>query len=108
MITSLTNKTVKNWMKLKTKKERDAQGLFLVDGRHMTQEALKAGVVETIITTDTNYKIIYSDIKFDKKNVEKLLKIADRVEYGQKYDICLEKVSKNSDKSVIDMYVLYD
>ena len=56
MITSLTNKTVKNWMKLKTKKERDAQGLFLVDGRHMTQEALKAGVVETIITTDTNYK----------------------------------------------------
>ena len=56
MITSLTNKTVKNWMKLKTKKERDAQGLFLVDGRHMTQEALKAGVVETIITTDTSYK----------------------------------------------------
>ena len=37
MITSLTNKTVKNWMKLKTKKERDAQELFLVDGRHMTQ-----------------------------------------------------------------------
>lgn len=56
MITSLTNKTVKNWMKLKTKKERDGQGLFLVDGRHMMEEALKAGVVETIITTDTNFK----------------------------------------------------
>ena len=59
-------------------------------------------------TSDTDYKVIYSNIKFDKKNVEKLLTIADGVEYGQKYDIRLERVSKNSHKSVVDMYVLYD
>ena len=58
-------------------------------------------------TTDSDYKLAYSNIKFDKKNAEKLFEIANEVEYGEKYDIRLEKVSRNSHKSVVDMYVLY-
>lgn len=55
MITSLTNKTVKDIAKLKQKKHRDETGRFLIDGMHMCEEALKAGVVDTMITTDEHY-----------------------------------------------------
>ena len=48
-ITSLQNAQVKKWMKLHTKKGRDEAGRFLVEGEHLTAEALKAGCVETII-----------------------------------------------------------
>ncbi len=52
-ITSLQNAKVKSWTKLRTKKERDLTGRFLVEGEHLTGEALKAGAVETIITSGT-------------------------------------------------------
>lgn len=56
MITSLTNKTVKDLAKLKNKKYRDQTSRFLVDGPHMCEEALKAGAAEMIITTDSDYQ----------------------------------------------------
>lgn len=49
-ITSLQNNRIKQWMKLRQKKERDRTGLFLAEGEHMTQEALQAGRVKTLIT----------------------------------------------------------
>ena len=50
VITSLQNSKVKKWTSLHTKKGRDETGLFLVEGEHLTSEALAAGCVETIIT----------------------------------------------------------
>ncbi len=49
-ITSLQNAKIKKWTSLHKKKERDQLGLFLIEGEHLIQEALKANVVETIIT----------------------------------------------------------
>lgn len=49
-IESLTNSRVKQWVRLHHKKNRDRTGLFLVEGEHLIQEALKADAVETIIT----------------------------------------------------------
>ena len=49
-ITSLQNSKVKKWTALHKKKERDLTGLFLIEGEHLIQEALKEGIVETIIT----------------------------------------------------------
>ena len=51
MITSTSNKTIKEIMKLKQKKYRDETGLFLIEGYHLVEEAKKAGCLKTVITT---------------------------------------------------------
>lgn len=52
MIQSVNNKTIKELVKLKNKKTRDEKGLFLVDGYHMVEEAMKAHLCDLVITTD--------------------------------------------------------
>ena len=42
-IQSVSNPQVKQWKKLLTKKERDKSGVFLVEGFHLVEEALKQG-----------------------------------------------------------------
>ena len=53
-ITSLTNSKIKKWVSLHQKKYRDETGLFLVEGEHLIEEALKANCVDTIITDTTS------------------------------------------------------
>ena len=53
-ITSVNNDKVKFWQKLKLKKYRDIEKLFLIEDEHLVSEALKKGVVKEIITTDSN------------------------------------------------------
>lgn len=51
-LTSIHNQHVKNWKKLQTKKFRRQTGLYLLDGWHLVQEALKAHVrVQQLIGT---------------------------------------------------------
>lgn len=52
----MNNDKVKLWQKLKDKKYRDIYKLFLVEGDHLVNEALKHNIVKEIITTDTNSK----------------------------------------------------
>jgi RNA methyltransferase, TrmH family len=42
MIESVNNKKIKEYAKLHLKKERDKQRLFIIEGKHMIEEALKA------------------------------------------------------------------
>lgn len=51
-ITSLNNEKVSNWAKLKMKKYRDVEHLFIVESDHLVEEALKKGIVKEIITTE--------------------------------------------------------
>jgi TrmH family RNA methyltransferase len=51
MITSSKNETIKEIIKLKQKKYRDEMNLFLIEGYHLVEEAIKYGYVKTIITT---------------------------------------------------------
>ncbi|MFP4178266.1 MAG: TrmH family RNA methyltransferase [Acholeplasmataceae bacterium] len=52
MITSKQNPSFKKWMKLKTKKHRDAYDEFLVYGEHLVAAAEKHGALVERITTD--------------------------------------------------------
>lgn len=56
MITSTSNETIKDYMKLKQKKTRDEKGLYLVEGKHMTMDAIEARCVQEIITTDGSFR----------------------------------------------------
>jgi TrmH family RNA methyltransferase len=51
-IESIQNPKVKQWKKLLTKKERDKTGMFIVEGYHLVEEALKYGeeVLEIIVS----------------------------------------------------------
>ena len=58
IITSLDNNRVKNWCKLKNKKYRDQNNMFLVEGEHLVLEAIKKGnVVEVIIDSEMVFPI---------------------------------------------------
>ena len=60
-INSLQNRKVKEWASLQQKKYRDIQGRFLIEGKHLIQEALEAGCVEAILYSN--------DQPFDFDNV---------------------------------------
>lgn len=50
LITSLTNEKIKKYGKLnRSKKFRDEEGLFLVEGMHLVLEAYKKGMVQEVI-----------------------------------------------------------
>ena len=51
-ITSVNNEKVVYWAKLKMKKYRDIEHLFMVEGEHLVEEALKKDCVVEIITTE--------------------------------------------------------
>lgn len=61
MITSLVNQKVKDLVKLQTKRGREKQGLFLIEGFHLVEEAKKAGYLVEVLCTE--------DVEFDFDNV---------------------------------------
>ena len=69
MIDSLDNKKIKEIASLKIKKYRDQYGLFLIEGKHLVDEAKKSGLLEEVILLDDEYD-------FDKKLIvsEKVMK----------------------------------
>jgi RNA methyltransferase, TrmH family len=55
-IESKKNQLVKQWKKLQTKKERDKTGLFIIEGEHLVDEALKyTGLIKEIIIQEDFY-----------------------------------------------------
>ena len=52
IITSVNNQLIKDMAKLHQKKYRDELNLFLIEGYHLYEEALKMDVIKTIFTTD--------------------------------------------------------
>lgn len=57
-IESLQNEHIKELMKLKEKKNRDKEGLFLIEGDHLVQEALKHACVKEVLSLEEkNYPV---------------------------------------------------
>ncbi len=52
MLTSTGNDTVKRFAKLHQKKYRDKEGLFIIEGPHLVEEALKHGRVHTVFSLE--------------------------------------------------------
>lgn len=56
-IESVKNPQVKQWKKLLMKKERDKTGLFLIEGFHLVEEALKSNISIIQLIVDENKAI---------------------------------------------------
>lgn len=54
VITSVNNPLIKEMTKLHIKKYRDQQNLFLMEGYHLYEEALKYGTITHVFTTDSS------------------------------------------------------
>lgn len=61
MIESVNNERIKRIAKLNDKKFQDIENKFIVEGKHLVEEALKLGYLEEI------FLIKYEDIDFDNK-----------------------------------------
>lgn len=60
IITSLDNKKIKKYIKLKQKKYRDSFKLFLIEGEHLVEEAIKSNIlVELFVLEDSNLNFTY-------------------------------------------------
>ncbi|PRO64960.1 TrmH family RNA methyltransferase [Alkalicoccus urumqiensis] len=56
-ITSVHNPRIKAWKKLQRKRERDRSGLFLAEGRHLVEEALKSEVQVKVIIIEESVEL---------------------------------------------------
>ena len=62
VITSVNNSHIKDIYKLREKKYRDKNNLFLVETFHLVEEAIKSGCVKEIILSE-GYDILYDGLK---------------------------------------------
>ncbi len=101
-IKSLTNDKVKYWVKLQDKKFRDQEGLFIVEGDHLVNEAIKSGLVKEIISLDSlastviTYQVTEDIMKkvSKQKSISRICAVCHKIpekELGNKI-ICLDNI----------------
>lgn len=75
VISSLMNEKIKNLGKLSSKKYRLASELFIVEGRHMVQEAIACGLCQEVYTSDPNYDGFATTVIVDEKVMNKISQV---------------------------------
>lgn len=104
MITSLKNETIKELLKLKQKKYRDETNCFLIEGYHLVDEALKKGIVKTIITCR---EFEYQDVEVLKVNETVMEKLAFTKTPQPIMALCEMKIHQDVDYNQ-ERYLLLD
>lgn len=74
MITSASNKRIKDIQKLKENKNIKKYGRYLIEGKHLVEEALNAKVVEEIIVSER-----FDDYNIVDSFTGNLIKVTDSV-----------------------------
>ncbi len=97
MITSLNNEKIKKYLKLKNKKYRDMEELFLIEGEHLVKEALKNQVLVDLlvmedIDIDFNYTIVTKEIITKLSSLESIPKMIGICKFLDKKEITSNKV----------------
>jgi len=96
-LTSTNNEKVKYWQKLKIKKYRDKENLFLIEDEHLIREALKKNYIKEIITLDSNKKY---DIPTYYVN-DKIMKLLSSQSNGAKEIAICKKIEEKEFKNNI-------
>lgn len=81
-ITSLQNPQVKAWRALKESKGRATQRLFLAEGDHMAEEALRAGAACTLLVAETAVQRYDSSISLAEEKGVPVFPLAEHVLEG--------------------------
>lgn len=83
-ITSVNNEKVKEWVKLKNKKDRDQNKLFLIEGDHLVNIALEKNLVKALICLERTYD--FEPTYIVSKNVMK--KLSSQVSISPLMAVC--------------------
>ena len=70
---SHTNPKIKELTKLKTKKYRDKQNLFIIEGKHLVQEAYKNGYLKELLLLENEEFKLDVETNYINKNILKIL-----------------------------------
>ncbi len=104
IITSLNNEKIKEYVKLKEKKYRKINNLFIVEGEHLVEEAYKSKrLLELILLNGTDMDIDVPKVFVTKEIINK---ITDLETSPNVLGIC--KIDNNNNKLVGNKYLLLD
>ena len=99
LITSLDNKKIKKYLKLKNKKCRDFEKLFLIEGNHLVEEAIKSNLLVDLLVLEGeefNYskEITYVSLNIMKKlsNMESIPSVIGVVKFLEPKEITSDKI----------------
>lgn len=90
MITSLTNEKIKEYAKLNQSKYREENGLFIVEGPHLVEEAKILNVLEEVITTDSSIDgtLVSESVMKKLSNTVHPVKVIGICKMQKKHEIC--------------------
>lgn len=97
VITSINNEKVKYWVKLHDKKFRDQEGLFIVEGDHLVNEAIKHGLAKELITLED----FSNDIPTYKVTEQIMKKISKQQSIARVCAVCYKMTEKEIKNRVI-------
>lgn len=100
-ISSLENKKIKEYLKLKQKKYRNLYNKFIVEGEHLVEEALHSGFLLDVLVLDTyNYQI---DFEITHVTIEILKNLSDLEKPSLVIGICkkIDLLPTNKNKILV-------
>lgn len=100
VISSLENDKVKSLVKLSQKKYRDIEGRYLIEGEHLVEEAIKAGVLLYVIALENSVVNYNVEIMYVTREVLKKISAMDNP--PSIIGVC----SKNDKKEIIGNKIL--
>ena len=106
IIESLTNTKVKYWMKLKQKKYRDLEELFMIEGYHLVNEALKNNLIKEIIVKEGNTNKYNADMYYVTKEI--MTKLSDVESVSEVIGVCYKKKEVEVGNKIIMLDALQD
>lgn len=88
VITSLDNKKIKRYFSLKTKKGRNEEQLFLIEGMHLCEEAYKFGLLSDILLLEEEILPFSYDKEITYVNENILKKLSSLTTYSKVIGVC--------------------
>ena len=92
LFTSVENKKIKNIKKLYTKKYRDINNEFIIEGEHLVLEAYKNGVLKEVLLEENTDIDIDVEKNYVTKNVLKYISNLDNP--SNILGVCIKKEKK--------------
>ena len=107
LISSLTNDTVKELVRLKDKKYRDLNNEFFVEGKDLCDSAYESGLLRQIYVLD-GYDNIYEGIPSIKVTADVMKKISDMKSISEYFGVCSKRVEGEIGSRVIALDNIQD
>lgn len=102
MIESIDNNRIKEIRKLKEKKYRDQEKLFLVEGEHLVLEAYKARLLKTVILCNRDIDLDVEKIEVSEKVMNTISDMPSKVDIVGVCKIVDNDIDLNSNVLILD------